>query len=390
MTMPSSFSSRLAVLMGVSMVAGPVLAFEPTGNDAADAFLELLQVEDGTVDSYGSVNENGDKVTISEIRLSNESDDDSAVYIATVTLDNGVVLDSGRLALDSLAMGGIEVDSDEVTMELSSFNATALTLPAPGEVKGNGTTPGVGPNYATLEINGISLVSEDGNAFDIARLTSTIDAMSGDLPTAGSFSIEELTVEAENLDEDGKKALTDLGYETMTISVSGTGAWDPEAATLKVSDLNIEGEDAGALTVSLALGGVTREVMEQLNTTQDDPGKALGIVQGVLVENITITLDNESLVERVLDAQAKEAGTDRAAFVTQLNAGLPMMLTMLQNQAFQDKVSTAVATFLENPVNLTVTAAPANPVPVPQIMGAAMMAPQSLPQVLGVDIQANK
>ena len=46
-------------------------------------------------------------------------------------------------------------------------------------------------------------------------------------------------------------------------------------------------------------------------------------------------------------------------------------------------------TYLDAPKSLTITAKPAQPLPMSQIMGAAMMAPQSLPTVLGAEVAAN-
>ncbi|MTI45613.1 hypothetical protein JM93_00762 [Roseibium hamelinense] len=391
MTARSAFRSRrLALLLGVSLLATPAAAFEPSGNAVADGFMTIFETDNGKVESYGTVTDNGGSVTITDLRLTNESDDNTSVYIASTTLEGGSVLDNGRMEIGQLDMGGFELTSDEVKMAVSKLSATDLKLPSPEEVKAGAENATMGPVYSSADIQTLIFEDEDGNKFDIGSITSSIDEMSGDLPTAGKFAINDITVTAENLDDEGKKALGDLGYDSMVVSVSGAGKWDPDAATMQINDLQVSGSEAGVVTLNLGLGGVTREVVSQLNETQDDPSKAMGIVQGVTVENISIKVDNESLVERVLDKQAKEAGEDREAYVAQLTGALPLMLAVLQNQEFQDKVSGAVTSFLENPINLTVTAAPAAPVPFPQIMGAAMMAPQTLPQVLGVDISANQ
>jgi hypothetical protein len=52
-------------------------------------------------------------------------------------------------------------------------------------------------------------------------------------------------------------------------------------------------------------------------------------------------------------------------------------------------VSAAVNTYLDKPGSLTISAEPANAVPFPMIMGAAMGAPNTLPNVLGVKVTAN-
>ena len=56
----------------------------------------------------------------------------------------------------------------------------------------------------------------------------------------------------------------------------------------------------------------------------------------------------------------------------------------------KNMVTEAVNTYLDNPGNLTISAEPENPVPFPMIMGAAMGAPNTLPDVLGVTVEANR
>jgi hypothetical protein len=145
----------------------------------------------------------------------------------------------------------------------------------------------------------------------------------------------------------------------------------------------------GKLSMALKVGGLTADVVNKLEAAKENTEESLALLQGLSVTTLSIGFDNNSVVERVLDQQAKAAGTDRAGFVTQLKAGLPMMLAILQNPEFQTSVSTALSSFLDKPGSLKIEAKPAQPVPVAQIMGTAMLAPQTLPQVLGVKVMAN-
>jgi hypothetical protein len=68
----------------------------------------------------------------------------------------------------------------------------------------------------------------------------------------------------------------------------------------------------------------------------------------------------------------------------------PIVLAQYNIPKLQTMVSEAVNTFLDNPGSFTISAQPANPVPFPMIMGAAMGAPNTLPEVLGVTVEANQ
>ena len=87
--------------------------------------------------------------------------------------------------------------------------------------------------------------------------------------------------------------------------------------------------------------------------------------------------------------QAKDQGVDTKTYAKQLKVMLPMVVSMIGNKEFEAKVAGAAGAFLDAPKSLTIAARPKTPVPVGQIMGAAMMAPQSLPNVLGAEVSAN-
>ncbi|MBD1549223.1 hypothetical protein [Roseibium aggregatum] len=386
-----STACRLVLVLCASAPFAPLpaMAFTPTGNDVADAFMAVLETDDGMVDSYGSVSEGGETVVIKDLLLKRKDDDKKSATIATTTLRDGMVQSNGRLKLGTLSMSDLSVTAEDGGLAIGSFTATNLVLPTPEELNGSDGKSVIGPSYETLEVLDAAISDGSGNKFGIGRLFTAIDEMDGDLPTAFRFAIDDLKIKAANLDDEAQKSLTDLGYETLTISAEGQGRWDPEKETLEVKNLKLSGADAGTFALNLSLGGVTREVITKLGAAEGDPESAMGLVQGVSVQNVSVRLDNSSLVERVLDMQAREAGMDRTTLVQQLTAGLPMMVSILQNPAFQEKVVTAATTFLNDPVSLEVTVAPANPVPFAQIMGQAMMAPQTLPEVLGVDVVAN-
>lgn len=386
----SFFGQAVAALCVVMPLAlSPAMAFTPTGNKVADAFLAAAEGDDGKVESYGTVAETGDTVTIKDLVLTEPGSELNEARISSSTLTAGELQANGRLKLGELVLSGISVATEEGTLSIASFSATDLIVPTPEELAG-GSGPGVvGPSYGTMEAQDIQIATSKGDKIAIGRLFMAIDEMSGDLPIASHFVIDALKVEADDLNENSRKALTDLGYEGLALNVEGQGRWDPETATIEVTDLKVSGKDAGTLAINLSLGDVTQDLVRQLNVLQDEPQKAMGLLQGVTIKSITIRLDNSSIIERILDMQAKEAGTDRDTVVQQLTAGMPMMVTILQNPELQNNVVEAMTLFLSNPVSLEITARPQSPVPISQILGQAMFAPQALPQILGMNISAN-
>ena len=76
--------------------------------------------------------------------------------------------------------------------------------------------------------------------------------------------------------------------------------------------------------------------------------------------------------------------------VAMMKAVLPFMLMKLNNPDLSAEVTKAVSTFLDDPKNLAIVAAPPNPVPLAMIAAGAMGAPQQLPETLGLKIIANQ
>ncbi|WP_428642987.1 hypothetical protein [Roseibium sp.] len=368
--------------------ASPALAFDPSGNAVADAFLTLLDSEDGTVQSYASVEETGNTVTIKDLLITNEDKDNVKVTIGSTALTDGVVQDNGRLKLGNLGLEKLKLTADDGGMTLESLSVSDLLLPSADEAK-DGNSP-VNPGYRVLEINAVQISDEDGKVADVDKIYSSIDSMDGDLPTSGQFAITGAKIDVKQLEAKEATSLTELGYETLNFSVSGSGKWDPDAATLAIPELKIDAENAASLSLSLSLGGVTRDVVTQLNDKTKKPEEAMALVQNVSIENAKIRLDDASLTGRILDQEAKKAGVETPVFVSGLTGSLPMMLGMLQNKELEAQVAKAVTDYLTTPGSLEITAAPGTPVPVSQIMGTAMLAPQMIPQILSVAITANQ
>lgn len=115
----------------------------------------------------------------------------------------------------------------------------------------------------------------------------------------------------------------------------------------------------------------------------------LGLMQQLSFESAQIRFDDASITKRALDYAGSQQNISGQQMADSLKAMTPIMLAQLNIPELQNAISAAVSTFLDNPKNLTLAAAPAKPVPFPMIMGAAMGAPNTLPQVLGVKVTAN-
>lgn len=390
--------SRPALALALAcplVLAPPALAFDATGSDVADRFLEIVEAGNATVSGYDGVTQSGETVTISGLRTSiDEGSAKSRLTIRETTISGGLLTDDGGLSAASLSMGGVNIENldedEDVTVSAENIVISDPVLASPAAVKASNGADAITPTYSRAELTNIVIDAKDDGRVPVSRVVAVIDAMDDGLPTSGSISVEGIEITADSLDDEEQKALSDLGYESLTLSIQMEADWKPDTGALAIDRLTLSGENAGTLNAALRINGLTREVLEQLDAAQDNPEQAMGLMQGLLVESVSLRIENDSIVDRVLENQAKEAGATREVFVEQLTGALPFMLSMLNNAEFQAKVAGAATAFLKDPKSLSASAMPAAPVPFAQILGTAMMAPQSLPDILGVTITANQ
>ena len=112
--------------------------------------------------------------------------------------------------------------------------------------------------------------------------------------------------------------------------------------------------------------------------------------QAPSLDELTVRFDNAGVIERALDMQAQTLGTTRADVAIQW----PMLFMFLVGDAggqdFQQKVQTALTTFLQSPKSLTITLAPAAPVPFNNVAETLAKDQTKLPDLLAVDIAVDK
>ncbi len=367
----------------------PALAFEPTGNASADAILEALEASGATDVKVVSVSGSASDPVINGLSAqTNDGGDTGTLSIESVALTNAAINDKGELTADSAVAEKITIENSDMNMIAAKINATDVVVPSAEEIKSDKAVSG--PMDGTIEVLGINFKAADGKVVPVDRIyLASTDPVNG-VPTKAALEVDNILIDAGSLDEDGHKELQKLGYEKLNMSARASGTLNTDTGIMTLDQFQILGTDAGTFSMTAVLGGLTADVIEQLSNTQDKPEDAMAILQGLTIQNLKIDFDNQSLVDRILDSRAKEAGTDRATFVTQLTAMMPLMLGALQNPQFQQEVSTTVTTFLQDPKNISAEAVPPAPVPFAQIMGIAMMAPQTLPQILNVKLRANE
>ncbi|MGX1305747.1 hypothetical protein AB7M35_000467 [Amorphus suaedae] len=386
-------SGTAALVSVLVALAQPSFAIEPTGNDVADAFLTAIEPNDGGTVSYGSVDASGSTVTITDIKVGYTGDSGSGTALLGKTaIANGKVAD-GVLTADSLSIQDVTMDEVDSQSKLSvdSIVVNEPEIPVEKAATANGEPTSSLSDYKDAELNNLVFTDENGSELPVERahlaVTKRID---GD-PRGGTITLEHAVMATSTIeDEETRKRLTDLGYAEIVVDLVAEGDWNSDDGTATLTQLEISAEDMGTVAMSGKFLGLTPDVVAALQQDDNDFSKLMQTMQGVSVANLKIRYDDSSLADRALTLSAKDQDVTKPELIDTLNMQVSQMLAMLENKPFEEKVSAAVKMFLNDPKSLEITAAPAAPVPFAQLVGTVMMAPQTLPNVLSVEVAANE
>ncbi|WP_416355424.1 hypothetical protein ACLNGM_14205 [Aureimonas phyllosphaerae] len=217
---------------------------------------------------------------------------------------------------------------------------------------------------------------------------------------SGTFGVQRFTVDTQATGgEGGSAVMADLGYQQLVGTMTGNGSWNPQSGALTLDPLQIAVDNAGTLNFAYTITGYTPSFIQSLSQLSQQmqasggqneaSGMAvIGLISQLYLQSAELSFTDNSLTNRLLEYYAKQNNQTREQMVSGLVGSLPLALAYIQNPDFQAQVSGAVKDFLENPQSLRISIAPAAPVPATQILGAAMGAPQTLPQVLNLSVRS--
>ncbi|MDK9696593.1 MAG: hypothetical protein OEL76_09390 [Siculibacillus sp.] len=375
----------LAVLIAVAVPVTPAAA-QQTRDKVLSIIAEASKASGAKDVKWESVSGGDAAFTVTNSETTFEEDGKAAsLTAAAVTYTGAKPTADGGFSADSITATDVEFEGDDVSISAASLKITNYVGQSPEKIRAKTTT---GERFDRIEAAGLEVTDENDKTVPIASISLTTSDFVAGVPRKVGFEMKSLVVPIDPADEQVKD-LAELGYSKLSLDASFGGAWDDKAGRVTIDQLSISGAEAGGLKLSFVLGGITPEVVDALKKAEKDQAKQLEILQGVTVERMSLRYEDASLTKRVIAAQAKKQGIPEQAFVQQLGAIVPMMVTAIGNKDFEAKISAAASAFLKAPKSITVSAKPAKPTPVAEIMGAAMMAPQSLPTVLGADVKAN-
>ncbi|QCI66679.1 hypothetical protein [Phreatobacter stygius] len=183
-----------------------------------------------------------------------------------------------------------------------------------------------------------------------------------------------------------KVQLAPLGIEDkITLAAELEIEYVEAARELRMRTLNVDVNDVGALNLALNIGGIDRAAVEAL------PASATLLGLAAKAGRLVLSYKESGGVASFLTHTAEQAGVEEEAFTEQLK----MQLTAMVGQFVPDKllasqITTALATFLDDPNSLVITATPKGDVPLAALAMAAQGSPLALLPMFNVTVEANK
>jgi len=354
-------------------------AFSADATQVADALVAAMQASDNTKASYGAASAAGDDVTITDFAATNANG--GTVNIPTLTITGAQMRDEGGFTAAGMTFDNAKMVDNNSNISWQTGSLTDAIVPSAAEIKAKAH---VRP-FGSLNVGGITIEGGDLPApLQIASLDVAIDIDQAGNPRDFDMKVDAINIPPEVFaaDAQSKAVLDELGYSGFVVNLNVAGGYETEGDQVTLRTFTIDAADVGKLAISGKFNGVSLSKLFQ----DGNPDEAS--TNGTL-ESLTIRFDNSGIVERVLDMQAKMMGVQRQDVVAQTASALPFMLNFLGNPPFQEKVAQAGTAFLNDPKSLTISASPAQPVPLSQITSAAGQSPQMLPDLLAVDVTAN-
>ena len=388
-----------ALLAGAALatLASPAFAL-----DGADLLTKLnaTYATSGVSITSSNVEADGSTVTLEGVEAK-AAGAEAPFKLGTITMEGVEEDGEGGYTIETVSFEDINVTEAETTITAQDLAITGVTIP--GTI-----VPGTLESllmYESASAGPVSVSSKGKEVFSMSGAETNITRMDGDAGLEFDATLSDLKADLSSVeDPKAKETMDKLGIHSLDGKVSMSGSWELASGKLAVDEYAFDFKDIGRLNITLAFSGYTLDFMknlqEALKTAEANPNKEeanaamgmsmMGLVQQLTFNSASISFEDASITKKLLDYAGSEQGVSGDQMAQSLKGLVPIMLAQLNMPELQNQISEAVNTYLDDPKSITISAEPKEPVPFPMIMGAAMGAPQTIPQVLGVTVTANQ
>ena len=296
---------------------------------------------------------------------------------------DGAVEGLGSLKLGRFAFGGIMFPSgDAVKAALQAAEAGSSDIDVKSLI----------PKLGFFELDGLDVATPGRAAHALDKFRVDLGDYIGPVPTSISGAMTGFDFPVAAIDDrESRETLQRLGYDHIIANYGFKLDYDEANEQLKIGELSFGVDKMGAVTSSAILSGLPR-------TAIDHPEMLETVMPALALVSAKLTFTDASIVGKGLDILAEKMKAPPDKFRAQFADAMPFLLSMtvltdpqlmaaVNKSGLLAKLTPAVKTFIAEPgSSITVTLTPPKPVSIPAITAAAENAPDTLAELLGIDI----
>ncbi len=398
------YSHKLFIILCLSGTGFSTPALAQDVPPAVQALLSRFEQQTNVKPTYEAIETAADgSVTITKLSLKKPSEGNGPSI--TMRVDEMVLSDISDEGDGLYEIGGasfsnitcdVSGDRFAVTIYLPQASAEDWYLLAAGDNPTPEAAFRANANMARKMSGGKMTVAVMGQTYTVDGFQSTWkgDPATGAGTTSMKFSNIAIPEQAIALVDQGGM-LKQLGYGGLSFDIESNSTAEIAGGDIGMSaDINIRGRDIGTFKFGLAAADVPLAIYAALQNAQKtgkepDVNALLPQVQGITLSEFSLRFEDQSITGKLLPMLATMQGTDEAALVANAGAMMQVGLMQLQNQAFSEQAAAAVNAFLKDPKSLTITAKPAEPLKVSDIMAMNPAQPGEIISRIGLGVSAN-
>ncbi len=391
-------SSRLvwAGLM-LSLVSSPAFALD--GQDLLRKIIAASNLQPGNLEA-ASVDVVGSNVTLKGVSLG-DGKGGERLPVGDILLEDVQEEADGGYSITRVTFPDVNVTEKETTVTARDMKLTNVIVPGDAS---KGTIDSL-LFYDEASTGPVSVTVAGKQVAGISRTSVTMERADDNSGIGFDGVVEGISADLSMIDDPkSREAIESLGLTKLDGKMTMQGNWEVEPGTINVDEYAFDFTNVGRLNMSFSLSGYTlgfiKSIQETAKAAEANPNKEaaqqaaglamLGLLQQLTFNSAEISFDDAGITKRGLSYAGKTQGVSGDQMAMMVKGMAPLMLAQLNIPTLQNSLSAAINTFIDNPKNLTISAEPANPIPLPMIIGTAQAAPNTLPDMLGVTVTANQ
>ena len=302
---------------------------------------------------------------------------------------------AGLMGLSNLKFDFTEAAGSDVRISLDGFGVKGINYALLSDAVAAGAGAAADPSTLASAIQAdpanpgydavvLKALKADivGASVDMPGLESSVSRDAQGRATKVVTNPFTLTVGARD-NPDGEQfaaALATMGYETLSFSGQGESLYDPDADLVTL----VKGKNYWKLNEGFKLDfsakyagtkAIAAAQVASLDESADPEAMLNALMENVVVHGIEISLDDDGILDRSINAYAAQSGEDPAALRSQLS-GMFAMAPMFAagtgiDPAIVTELATALSSFVTEPKVLTISLAPKAPIKAQAFVDAA-------------------